>query len=145
MLREKDTYQSDGEAYVVERPVYTPIYRRVDEQGNIIDEPAATQQVVQLVELAPEQQIQQPVVYANTEVQPQQDSVYANIGQLEVQHADGTHSQPPTVGQKGGLGIGIDVNLSGPNGQQRTVASATVGAKAGGKEEKKGGLSAIFG
>ena len=135
VLREKDYYQSDGEAYVVERPVYTPVYRRVDEQGNIIDEGAP-------VAVAQEQQ---QVVYVNTEAaqaQPQ-DSVYANLGAVQVQHAAGTQSQPSTVGQKGGLGF--NVNVSGPNGQQRTVASATVGAKAGGKDEKKGGLVNLFG
>jgi len=168
VLREKDYYQSDGEAYVVERPVYTPVYKRVDEQGNIIDE--QPQQVVieeQLVQPTPEQQELVPPpqpegVYINLGAGA--GDVYANVGDVNVtaepvglvvdtgvnmkpQHVPpppppGAHSQPSTVGQKGGLGFGVNVNVSGPGGEHH--ASATVGAKAGGKGEKKGGLLSIF-
>jgi len=145
VLREKDYYQSDGEAYVVERPVYTPVYRRVDEQGNIIDEsaPVAVAPQQPVVYVNAEAAKPQNNVYVNAEVVKPQESVYANLADVQVQHAAGTQSQPSTVGQKSGLGL--NVNVTGPGGQQRTVASATVGAKAGGKEEKKGFVGSLFG
>ena len=95
VLREKDCYQSDGEAYVVERPVYTPVYRRVDEQGNIIDEGApVAQEQQQVVYVNAEAAKPQGNVYVNTEAAKPQDSVYANVGDLQ-----------------------LNVNVSGPDGQ----------------------------